>query len=276
MKVGLALPSFREEPDVPLAVAATAEAAGVDAVFVYDHLFRVASDGRRRPALECTALLGALADATERIALGTLVVRATLRAPATLAAALDTVQRIAGPRLLVGIGAGDSESRDEMVTFGLEFGSLDDRLAALRAAVAGIRDRGYPVWVGGSARQVGAIATEVADGWNRWGAPLARFAEEAESVLRARAEIAAHARRGTFTVSWGGLVLLGETEAAAGRKAARLGAPPDAIVGGPERVAEALRRFGAAGASWAIVGPVDSSDPENASILGERVAPLLR
>jgi len=36
-----------------------------------------------------------------------------------------------------------------------------------------------------------------------------------------------------------------------------------------------LRAYGAAGAEWVIAGPVDSSDPDNATALGEVVKPLL-
>jgi alkanesulfonate monooxygenase SsuD/methylene tetrahydromethanopterin reductase-like flavin-dependent oxidoreductase (luciferase family) len=52
MKVGLTLPSFTEDPEVPLRVAAAAEAAGVDGIFVYDHLFRTTPSGQLRPAIE--------------------------------------------------------------------------------------------------------------------------------------------------------------------------------------------------------------------------------
>jgi hypothetical protein len=65
------------------------------------------------------------------------------------------------------------------------------------------------------------------------------------------------------------------TERAARQKAARLAFSPETVVGGPEQVADSLRGYGAAGAAWVIVGPVDSSDPENAAILGELVKPLL-
>ena len=47
-------------------------------------------------------------------------------------------------------------------------------------------------------------------------------------------------------------------------------------MGGPERVADAFRRYVDAGAEWVLAGPVDSSDPDNARILGEAVLPLLR
>ena len=48
------------------------------------------------------------------------------------------------------------------------------------------------------------------------------------------------------------------------------------IVGGPERVAEALRAYVDAGAQWLMVGPIDSSDPDNARILGTEILPRLR
>ena len=45
MKLGVTLPNFRDEPEPALAVARAAEAAGLDGVFGFDHLFRRASDG---------------------------------------------------------------------------------------------------------------------------------------------------------------------------------------------------------------------------------------
>jgi alkanesulfonate monooxygenase SsuD/methylene tetrahydromethanopterin reductase-like flavin-dependent oxidoreductase (luciferase family) len=182
VKIGLTLPSFVRDPEGPLSVACTAEAAGLDGVFVYDHLFRRARDGARRPALEGPALLAAVAAATGRIGVGGLVFRATLRPPATLAAALDGVHRIAGPRLLPTIGSGDHESREENESFGLTFGTMEDRVDALRATVLATRDRGYPIWVGGLSAAVRALAADLADGWNRWGGPPDRFAADVAAL----------------------------------------------------------------------------------------------
>ena len=273
MRLGLTLPSFVEDPETPLAVARAAEAAGLHGVFVFDHLFRTHASSETRPALECLALLGAVAEETRRISVGTLVARATLRPPATLAAGLDTVLRIAGPRLLVGVGAGDRESRPEMEAFGLPFGTEADRLMALRGTIRAVRDRGYPIWVGGRARHVGLMAAEGADGWNRWGASPELFARETTEVRGLAERLARDPSR--FTPSWGGLVLVGGTEAEAEAKRARRTVSPGVIVGGPEQVADRLRPYLDAGARWLMVGPIDSSDPENASILGEQVLPLL-
>ncbi|HXY94475.1 MAG TPA: LLM class flavin-dependent oxidoreductase [Acidimicrobiia bacterium] len=266
----MTLPSFRQDAGPALAVAAAAEAAGLDGVFAYDHLFRRAADGTRRPALELLALLGAVAAETRRIALGSLVARASLRAPAVLAHGFDTVARIAGPaRVVAAIGSGDGQSREENESFGLPFGDIAERVATLHGAVEAARDRGYPVWVGGHAASVCRLAAADADGWNSWGSGLEPF--------RARAAMLhSTAVRRPFTTSWGGLVLLGADERAARAKANRFQPAPPVIVGGPERVAEELRAYAAAGAEWIIVGPVDSSEPDNARVLGEAVLPLLR
>jgi alkanesulfonate monooxygenase SsuD/methylene tetrahydromethanopterin reductase-like flavin-dependent oxidoreductase (luciferase family) len=273
VRLALTLPSFVGDPEIPLAVARAAEASGLHGVFVYDHLFRTTGSGQSRPALECGALLGAVAAETRRIAVGTLVIRASLRPPAVLAAMLDTVQRIAGPRLLVGVGAGDEESRAEMETFGFEFGAEADRVMALRRTVRAVRDRGYPIWVGGRARHVGLVAAEGADGWNRWGVSAETFACELGEVRRLVERLGR--APAAFAPSWGGLILLGEDEQAASEKRRRFNPGPQVLVGGPERVADGLRDYLAAGARWLTVGPVDSSDPANAAVLGEAVLPLL-
>jgi alkanesulfonate monooxygenase SsuD/methylene tetrahydromethanopterin reductase-like flavin-dependent oxidoreductase (luciferase family) len=269
VKLGITLPSFREDPERALAIAAAAEVAGLDGVFLYDHLFRRAADGTRRPALELLSMMGAVAAETRRIAIGSLVARATLRPPAVLASGLDTVLRIAGPgRVIAALGAGDGKSEEEMVSFGLEFGDVPYRVSALRDAVDATRDRGYPVWVGGHDPAVREVAAAHADGWNKWGSGVHSFRAQAEGLRIAAA-------RDPFTITWGGLVVLGATEAEAATKAARLSPSKGTIVGGPPRVADGLREYADAGAEWIIVGPVDSADVENASMLGELVAPLL-
>ena len=270
VKVGITLPSFRDDAGPSLAVAAAAEASGLDGVFAYDHLFRRDAEGNRRPALEMFGLMGAVASATSRVAVGSLVARATLRPYATLANGFDTLARILGPeRLLVVIGAGDGQSREENESFGLEFGSVEERVAALRAAVEETRDRGYPVWVGGTDPAVRVVAAAHADGWNRWGAGVQRLREQAVNLATAAA-------RSPFTVSWGGLVVLADDDDAAAAKALRLGAGDHVIVGGPDTVAAALAAYVDAGAEWLMIGPIDSSDPENARILGEEILPRLR
>ena len=105
-----------------LAVAAAAEAAGLDGVFAYDHLFRRDRDGRRRPALEMFALMGAVAAATDARSRSAPSSRARRCARTRRWRTASTRWRASlGPeRLLVAIGAGDDESREENETFGLD------------------------------------------------------------------------------------------------------------------------------------------------------------
>ncbi len=266
-QLGVTLPNFRDEPDSAFAIATAADESGLDGVFGFDHLFRIGPNGRR-PALEGLTLLGGIAAETTRLVVGTLVARATLRPYATLAAAFDSIQRISDGRLIAGLGSGDSQSREEMETFGLPFGTMQDRLDALGHAVRECAGRGYPVWVGGAARHAAAAVAD-ADGWNEWGSPVARFGVGVDLMRAVNPDV---------VCSWGGLVVLTEFDEDARRKAERLNIDPerrDVIVGGPERVADAMREYLAAGAEWIIAGPVDSTDTENVALLGEAVRPLL-
>jgi alkanesulfonate monooxygenase SsuD/methylene tetrahydromethanopterin reductase-like flavin-dependent oxidoreductase (luciferase family) len=238
IKVGLTLPSFVEDPEIPIKVARAAEDAELDGVFVYDHLWR-GNPPNRRPALECLALLGAVAAETTRVHVGTLVARATLRPPATLANGLATAHRISNGRLIAGIGSGDAESRAENEAFGLPFGTMADRIDALHDAVRASRGQGFPVWVGGRGLAVREIVA-IADGWNAWGSDPALFASEIEVVREVAPDAA---------ITWGGLAR-----------------PLDE---GAEALAARLVPYQALGASWIIIGPIDSSNPDNAPVIRE-------
>jgi alkanesulfonate monooxygenase SsuD/methylene tetrahydromethanopterin reductase-like flavin-dependent oxidoreductase (luciferase family) len=268
VRLGVTLPSFVDDPHVPLAVAGAAEDAGLDGVFAFDHLFRRTAAGRRRPALEPVAVLGAVAAATSRITVGSLVFRAWLRPAASLAAAIGSILRIAPGRVVAAMGAGDSLSRIENETFGLGFGTIEDRVARLDAAVRRTRELGAPVWVGGHDPRVRDIAATSADGWNSWGTDLDEFSRLAERLRG----VAVH---DPFVCSWGGLCVIDDDDDAAQRKAARLAAPSDAIVGGPETLAREIRALADAGADWVVLGPVDSSDAQNAVRLAAEVLPRL-
>ena len=64
-------------------------------------------------------MTAAVAPPPSRVAVGTLVARATLRPPAALRAAFDTLARIAPGRIIAGLGAGDDESIAEDSAFGV-------------------------------------------------------------------------------------------------------------------------------------------------------------
>ena len=274
-RLGVTLPSLREDPEDSLAVALAAEDVGLDGVFVFDHLFRRGAHGIR-PALEMTTLLGAVAAETSRVTIGPLVARVTVRPVATLIAATDTLARIAGDRVVVSLGSGDSESEAEQVAYGLSVGTADDRVAALDETVGKMSGRAYPVWVGGTAKQVRRLAASQADGWNCWNAPVGQFATWVSDARATRFE-SARAAEG-FTCSWGGLALVAETEREAAEKWERLSGDTtrtDVIRGGPEQVADSLRSYAQAGAEWIVLGLLDSADIEGHEILATLVAPLL-
>lgn len=112
-------------------VARRAEDAGVDTLWVPDHL--VQADPTLPPEhddqLEAYTTLGYLAARTSRIRLGTMVSAATFRAPALLVKAVTTLDVLSGGRAWFGVGAGH-EAR-EAADMGLDLPGTRDRLDRL-------------------------------------------------------------------------------------------------------------------------------------------------
>jgi alkanesulfonate monooxygenase SsuD/methylene tetrahydromethanopterin reductase-like flavin-dependent oxidoreductase (luciferase family) len=121
-----------------------AEELGFGALWVFDHLAGIALGGRTM--LECFTLLGALAEATSTIELGTLVANVWNRQVGTLVSAAASVAIIAGRQLHLGIGAGTSPRSPwaaEQVAVGAE---LRDSLADRHARVAEVLDLAEREW----------------------------------------------------------------------------------------------------------------------------------
>lgn len=83
-----------------------AEQRGYGAVFVFDHLAGVPLGGTTM--LECFTLLGALAEVTSRVELGTMVANVWNRQVGTLVSAAASVAIMSGRQFHLGIGAGTS------------------------------------------------------------------------------------------------------------------------------------------------------------------------
>ena len=223
MKVGLTLPQFRAEAGPALDTAMRAEAAGLDGVFVFDHLWPLGRPDR--PALHGPTLAAALVASTERVAVGTLVARVGVLPNAVLANAFASLHRMAGDRLVAGLGVGDAMSRPENLAIGVPFRPHRERLAALADMCRRLRARGITTWVGGTSASTQAVGWAEADAVNVWG-----VAPDALAAAMARS-----GRAGPFT--WAGQVDVGSL--------------------GPTEVAGLLRTVAAAGATWAVVAPVN-------------------
>ncbi|KKC04660.1 LLM class F420-dependent oxidoreductase [Mycobacterium nebraskense] len=140
IRLGLQIPNFSYGTGVEqlfptvLAQAREAESAGFDSVFVMDHFYQLPMLGDPdQPMLEAYTALGALATATERVQLGTLVTGNTYRNPALLAKTITTLDVVSQGRAILGIGTGWFELEHDQL--GFEFGTFTDRFNRLEEAL---------------------------------------------------------------------------------------------------------------------------------------------
>jgi alkanesulfonate monooxygenase SsuD/methylene tetrahydromethanopterin reductase-like flavin-dependent oxidoreductase (luciferase family) len=108
---GLYLPPFDElsDPAAVARLAAEAEAAGWDGVFVWDHI------AYREPVVEVAdpwIVLAAMAAATERVRLGPLVTPLARRRPVKVIRETVSLDQLSGGRLTFGVGLGGDRSRE--------------------------------------------------------------------------------------------------------------------------------------------------------------------
>ncbi|MGD9714275.1 MAG: LLM class flavin-dependent oxidoreductase [Thermomicrobiales bacterium] len=101
------------------ALALAAEEAGLDSVWIYDHLFYHFPDQEPKGVWEGWTIWTALAEATRRIELGALVLCTAFRNPAVLAKMAVTLDEVSNGRVILGIGAG--WHKPEFDAFGLDF-----------------------------------------------------------------------------------------------------------------------------------------------------------
>ena len=117
-----------------IAQAREAESAGFDSVFVMDHFYQLPMLGAPdQPMLEAYSALAALATATERVQLGTLVTGNTYRNPTLLAKTITTLDVISQGRAILGIGTGWFELEHDQL--GFDFGTFTDRFNRLDEAL---------------------------------------------------------------------------------------------------------------------------------------------
>ena len=294
MQVGLVLPMFSGDPAKVLGAAREAEDMGFDGVFAFDHFFPPGAPSDL-PALEAFTTLAAVAAVTDRITIGTLVVRASVRPVGSLAKQAAWLASMSNGRFVLGIGTGDPIDRPEHDAYGIPMldklerrEQLEECVAALRALFAG---RAFPggrlvpaldgpllppppaggpaIWIGAQADPVVRLAGRIADGWNGWGLDAAAFRSKVD-LLRESAD------GRDVTPTWAGIVLAGrderETEELA-RKRRERGMDGADWTGTAEQLGSFLVEMQDAGAEWAVMvlaGPADRR-----AVLSELVLPSL-
>jgi probable F420-dependent oxidoreductase len=124
-----------------ITMAQKAEALGIKNAFVPDHFaMEPAGAGAldpNAPAWEALAILGAMAQATETIEIGGLVLCNLFRHPASTAQAMATLDQISGGRAILGLGAGWTKAEFDMT--GVPFPDIKPRLRQLDEALSVIR-----------------------------------------------------------------------------------------------------------------------------------------
>ena len=167
----------------PVAEAMRAEALGYDFVSANDHPCGT------RPSYETWTMLTWIAANTSRVRISTRVLGVPYRAPAMVAKMAESLDRLSGGRLILGMGAGGSD--EEFRAFGLRVPSAREKIEGLEEAVEVIRglwtSRGFtfegyhhrtraadiepkpghyiPIWLGTFGKQSLAVTGRVADGW---------------------------------------------------------------------------------------------------------------
>ncbi len=299
MKVGLVLPMFSGDPAKVLAFARQAEDLGYDGVFAFDHFFPPGASPDR-PSLEAFSMLAAVAATTERLTVGTLVTRASLRPAGLLAKLAAALDDLSGGRMILGIGTGDPIDRPEHDAFGLPYLDKAERrphvVETVRAVIGLLRGDpwpggdwvpavrgpllprpstpgGPPVWIGGFADAVVRLAAAEADAWNGWGMSIPGFAKKADLLRRTAAE---HGR--TAQATWAGIVVVGRDEDEAGamlnERYRRNMLETNVWAGNAHSLIWWLEGLGTAGATWAVLVPAGPAD--RVEMIAEEVFPHLR
>ena len=281
-----------------LAMARLAEEAGFDSVWVPDHLlFRWPTHPpTTQGTWEAWSLVAALAAATSRVEIGTMVLCASFRHPALLAKMADTVDEISGGRLILGLGAGYHEP--EFAAFGYGYADRASRFEEAVTIVSrllkrgecdfsgahftvrdcelrprGPRPQGPPIMIATSnpagvvRPRMHRVLAEHADLWNGW---LAFWRSWPDAVPALQAEVDA------------ACLAYGRDPATLGRTVSPLVVFPDldpaptrpeveALVGSCEELAAAFANFAAAGVSHLQV-QLDPNTPEAIARCGAALA----
>jgi len=298
MRIGIVLPIAEDDAPTGVpsysdirAVAVAAEAAGLDSVWVFDHLlFRF--DGNTTGIHECWTILTAIAEATRRVELGTIVMCTGFRNAALLAKMAATLDHVSGGRLILGIGAGWHDP--EFEAFGYPTDHKVTRFEESLAVITGLIRDGrvdvdgryvtardavllpaarpdLPILVAAKGPRMLELTARHADAWN-----LAWFGLPDERLGRVRGELAAACERvgrdpGTLTITVGVTVRYpGMASAAAAGEASSPPPTSPGLIGTPDDIAAGLRAHAEAGTAH-LIAALEPCTPETVASFAEAV-----
>jgi F420-dependent oxidoreductase-like protein len=175
----------------------TADEAGFDHLWDFDHLATIGPNGPDGPIYEGWALQAAMAEATKRVRIGCMVTGNTYRHPVVLAKLAVTVDHLSAGRLEFGLGAAWAEIEHEMYgiegldhrvgrlseslqilksLFTAERTSFDGRYYKLKDAIANpkpVQKPHPPFWIGASGDTTLRLVARHGDVWNISGGDVA-------------------------------------------------------------------------------------------------------
>ncbi len=187
------------------ACARAAEAAGLDEVWVVDHVAIPPDDaeGSGGRYLDPLVTLAWIAGATERVRIGTAILNLPYRSPLPTAKAIATLQELSGGRLQLGVGVGWMEPEfralgvdrsrrgrlaDEMLDF-LERCFQSDVVEANGQPFLFLpRPAKPPIFVGGGSDAALARAVRAGDGWMPMGGDPAQLGPRIERLRQLEKE----------------------------------------------------------------------------------------
>lgn len=203
--LGLGISTSAARGDDPLADALTAERLGYDFVSASDHPVGT------HPSYGTLTLLTWIAARTSRITVATRVLGVPFRRPAVLAKSIESLDRLSGGRVILGLGAGYSD--DEIRALGGRSHTRGEKITGLADAVQIIRGtwsepafthagevyrvdaldlepkpaRTIPIWLGTFGPRALGVTGQLADGWipSLGHAPPARIPEMRERISAA-------------------------------------------------------------------------------------------
>ena len=167
MKLGVLLPTFRDNAEDALDCARDVERAGLDGVFAYDHLWPMGSP--QRPALAPFPVLCAIAERSPRLMLGPLVARVGLVSSETLVEQFMTLNALGPGRVIAALGTGDKLSEGEQRAYDLDDRSADERRELLGEAIDALLPT-MSVWCGAGSSLTNDLARHHGAEINLWDA----------------------------------------------------------------------------------------------------------